>query len=67
MARRQPRLAERPASEATLTDLFAAAALTGLLAAQREEPDTVHACLWAEKMGRRMALASRKRQMKPPK
>jgi hypothetical protein len=60
--RQRSKLAQQTVAKATLTDLYAAAALTGILASQRGEPDQIHTCEWAHRMGRRMALASARRQ-----
>lgn len=41
---------------------FACATLTGILAAQDDEPDPEWCCEWALNMGERMATALRKRR-----
>lgn len=61
--RRRPGLALQTITKATLRDLYSAAALTGILASTRGEPDPEHACEWAYEMGRRMALTSRRRAL----
>lgn len=40
--------------------MYAAAALTGLLAAQRRQPDPVWICEWAHELGRRMVIGERR-------
>lgn len=58
-----PRPPAVPATlDLTLDEYFAATALMGLLAAQKDEPDPSWACEWALDMGALMAKAARKRR-----
>lgn len=57
--------AKRPENAAegfTLEQLYTAAAMVGLLAAQVDEPDQAWLCTWAHDMGERMAKESRRRE-----
>lgn len=50
--------------QSSLLEFFAAAALTGLIASQAEEPDRKWACEWSFAMGRTMAAeAMRQRRL----
>jgi hypothetical protein len=60
-----PRPPAAPATlDLTLEDYFSAAALIGVLAAQRFEPDRAWASKWANDMGELMAAEAQRRRFR---
>lgn len=67
MSRKRPNLPTvgRPSDlRDALRELFAAAALTGLVSSALREPNKRHACDWSFEMADRMARAAVKRRRK---